>query len=118
VPGVALNEPAAHSAQGPSSGPVLPGGHGTGTRAGGGGGGGGGGGAGDGAEAANVVFVPEEEEEEAFSSWPPQGQLNPDGTEVPHARALPLSAQSRVTRQAQSVHARLAKRHGVVVSNG
>ena len=56
VPEVALKEPAAHSAQGPSSGPVLPGGHGTGTRA----GGGGGGGAGDGAEAANVVFVPEE----------------------------------------------------------
>jgi hypothetical protein len=120
VPGVALNEPAAHSAQGPSSGPVLPGGHGTGTRAGGGGGGGGGGGAGDGAEAANVVFVPvvvvEEEEPPFFPFFsssgssgrldPPQGQLNPDGTEVPHVRALPLSAQSRVTLQAQSLQAR------------
>ena len=42
VPGFALKEPAAHSAHGPSSGPVLPGGHGTGTCSGSAGGGGGG----------------------------------------------------------------------------
>ena len=31
-------------------------------------------------------------------SGPPQGQLNPDGTEIPHVMALLPSAQSRGTR--------------------